>query len=86
MYELACIDCMRGDYAIALEHIDESIGLNKGHTKAHNLKTAIARKIGCECARQSATDGVKRTVFPSRNLRHYISTDFTEKLGCSELA
>lgn len=58
MYELACIDCRRGDYAIALEHLDESIGLNKGHTKAHNLKTAIARKIGCECARQSATDGI----------------------------
>lgn len=58
MYELACIDCMREDYAIALEHLDESIGLNKGHTKAHNLKTAIARKIGCECARQSATDGI----------------------------
>lgn len=58
MYELACIDCRRGDYAIALEHLDESIGLNKGHTKAHNLKTAIARKIGCECAKQSATDGI----------------------------
>ena len=58
MYELACIDCRRGDYAIALEHLDESIGLNKGHTKAHNLKTAIARKIGCECAKQSAVDGI----------------------------
>ena len=58
MYELACIDCRRGEYAAALEKLDESIGLNKGHTKAHNLKTAIARKIGCECARQSATDGV----------------------------
>ncbi len=58
MYELGCIDCRRGDYAAALEHLDESIGLNKGHTKAHNLKTAIARKIGCECARQSATDGI----------------------------
>lgn len=58
MFELACIDCRRGDYTIALEHLDESIGLNKGHTKAHNLKTAIARKIGCDCARQSATDGI----------------------------
>lgn len=58
MYELACIDCRRGDFTSALQKLDESIGLNKGHTKAHNLKTAIARKIGCECARQSATDGI----------------------------
>ena len=58
MFELACIDCRRGDFCLALEHLDESMGLNKGHTKAHNLKTAIARKIGCECARQSAIDGI----------------------------
>lgn len=58
MYELACIDCRRGDYAAALEKLDESISLNKGHTKAHNLKTAIARKIGCDCAKQSAIDGI----------------------------
>lgn len=58
MFELACIDCRRGDFCLALEHLDESIGLNKGHTKAHNLKTAIARKIGCDCAKQSAIDGI----------------------------
>ena len=59
MFELACIDCRRGDYAAALEKLDESIGLNCGHTKAHNLKTAILRKLGAEGARQSAEAGVR---------------------------
>ncbi len=58
LFELACIDCRRGDFVSALEKLDESIGLNKGHTKANNLKTAIKRKLNCECAKQSALDGI----------------------------
>ena len=57
LFELACIDCRNGDYPAALEKLSESIGLNKGHTKAHNLQTAILRKIGAETAKQSAFDG-----------------------------
>ncbi len=82
MFELACIDCRRGDYVAALEKLDESIGLNKGHTKAHNLKTAIARKIGCECARESATDGVnddKLDLFALIEYSHF--EDVTEKIA-----
>ena len=58
MFELACIDCRRGDYAAALEKLEESIGLNKGHTKAKNLMTAILRKLGSDSAKQSAIDGI----------------------------
>ena len=58
MFELACIDCIRGEYTAALEKLDESIGLNKGHTKAVNLKTAILRKIGCECAKVNAESSI----------------------------
>ena len=58
MFELACMDCRRGDFAAALEKLQESIGLNQGHTKAHNLMTAIRRRLGCDCARQSAVDGI----------------------------
>lgn len=58
LFELACIDCRNGEYTEALKKLDESIGLNKGHTKAHNLETAIKRKIGCECAEKSAKDGI----------------------------
>ncbi len=58
MFELGCIDCIRGEYTAALEKLDESIGLNKGHTKAVNLKTAILRKIGCECAKANAESSI----------------------------
>lgn len=62
LYQLACLDCKNGDYMAALEKLDESIGLNKGHTKAQNLKTAIARKLGCDCAKALAEAGVKDDV------------------------
>lgn len=58
LFEVACIDCRNGEYTEAIKKLDESIGLNKGHTKAHNLETAIKRKIGCECAEKSAKDGI----------------------------
>ena len=45
MFELACLDCRKGDYEEALKKLEESIGLNHGHTKAQNLKTAILRRM-----------------------------------------
>ncbi len=54
LFELACIDCIREDYPAALEKLEESIGLNHGHTKAQNLKTAILRQLDPEAAREQA--------------------------------
>ncbi len=54
LFELACLDCKNGEYIAALEKLDESIGLNKGHTKAQNLKTAVLRKIDTEAAKKQA--------------------------------
>ncbi len=45
-YQLAVIDCRFGRYYDALEHLEISMGLNKGHTNGANLKTAILRKLG----------------------------------------
>ncbi len=59
MFELACIDCINKDYAAALEKLEESIGLNKGHTKAQNLKTTILRTLGCENAKANAEANIK---------------------------
>ena len=59
MFELACLDCKMGDFNSALEKIDESLGLNKGHTKAQNLKAAILRHLGCENARSYAEENAK---------------------------
>ncbi len=59
MFELACLDCKNGEYIAALEKLDESIGLNYGHTKAQNLKTAILRKIDMKAAEKLAEANVK---------------------------
>lgn len=59
MFELACLDCKAGDFKSALEKIDESLGLNKGHTKAQNLKAAILRHLCSERARSYAEANTK---------------------------
>ncbi len=43
-FSLAQIDCIRGDWDKALEHIDRSLTTNALNTKALNLKTAVLRK------------------------------------------
>ena len=55
-FALAEIDCIRGDYAEALEKIDVSLGLNAGHTKARNLRAVILRLLGCKGAKAVAEE------------------------------
>lgn len=45
-YQLATIDCRRGNYADALEKLENSLGQNAGHGCAIHLKTAILRHLG----------------------------------------
>lgn len=45
-YQLAEIDCLRGDYQAALEHLNRSLTTNADHPKALNLKTIVLRKSG----------------------------------------
>ncbi len=45
-YHLAEIECMRGNFAIALEHISRSIATNAWNTKALDLKAAVLRRLG----------------------------------------
>ncbi len=45
-YNLAEIDCIRGDFEKALKHIDRSIATNAWNTKALNLKSAVLRQLG----------------------------------------
>ena len=45
-YALAELDCRRGDFATALEHVERSLVTNALNMKARNLKTAILRKLG----------------------------------------
>lgn len=45
-YALAAIDCLRGDFTRAIEHLDLSLRVNAPHLKARNLKTAVLRRLG----------------------------------------
>ena len=45
-FRLAMLDCRKGDFAGALQKLEESIGLNRGHTVAADLRCAILRRLG----------------------------------------
>jgi tetratricopeptide (TPR) repeat protein len=45
-YALAEIDCLHGDLATALEHLDRSLTTNALSLKARALKAAVLRKLG----------------------------------------
>ena len=61
-YQLALIDIANGAYLDALEKLDISIGLNKGHTNAQNMKTAVMRKLDMEKAKKMALDNIEDDV------------------------
>lgn len=44
-YQLAEIDCIRGDFYTALEHLNRSIATNIWNSRAWNLKSAVLRHL-----------------------------------------
>ena len=47
-YHIACIDCKRGEYALALEHLERSLMKNYHNLKARALKGMILDSLGRE--------------------------------------
>lgn len=47
-HALAEIDCTRGDWAVALDHLDGCLRLNTDHLRARNLKALVLRQLGHE--------------------------------------
>jgi len=45
-YSLALLDCLKGNWIAALEHIDQSLINNWHHHKARQLKASILRRLG----------------------------------------
>lgn len=45
-FQLAEMDCLRGDYATALEHLDRSLTTQTDNMRAQNLKGYVLRKLG----------------------------------------
>jgi len=58
-YALATIDCRRGDFEQALEHLTGSLSGNASHLKARNLKSVILRQMG---RNKEALDLVRDTI------------------------
>ena len=44
-FQLAQIDCKRGRFDLALDHLDRSLATNSGNIKARNLKSAVLRRM-----------------------------------------
>ncbi|MDD2708931.1 MAG: DUF5107 domain-containing protein [Verrucomicrobiae bacterium] len=65
-FAVAKIDCHRGAYELALEHLDQSLTVNAEGLAARNLKSAVLRQLGrteesLDLARAtSAMDGLDR--------------------------
>jgi tetratricopeptide (TPR) repeat protein len=47
-HALAEIDCVRSDWAHALEHLNRSLRFDTDHLRARNLKVVVLRKLGRE--------------------------------------
>ena len=45
-YQIACIDSRKGDFQLALEHVDRALVKNYHNIKARGLKVVILRKLG----------------------------------------
>jgi tetratricopeptide (TPR) repeat protein len=52
-YQLAEIDCQRGHYAIALDHVNRSLSTNADNIRALNLKGLLLRRLGNEAEAQT---------------------------------
>ncbi|MDY6268772.1 MAG: DUF5107 domain-containing protein [Selenomonadaceae bacterium] len=57
LFAVAQLDCQRGQYERALEHVDHSLVRNAHNCRARNLRTYILRKLGrCEEAMQAVRE------------------------------
>ena len=57
-YQLAEIDCHRGDFKIALDHVSRSLTTNTENIRALNLKGYILRKLGATADAQAWNETV----------------------------
>jgi tetratricopeptide (TPR) repeat protein len=53
-HALAELDCQRGDWATALDHLDRSLRLNTDHLNARNLRVMVLRQLGRTVEAESA--------------------------------
>lgn len=62
-YQLAELDCLKGNYQAALEHLNRSLTTNTDNPRAYNLKTIVLRKTGdVKAASELASSTVNRYI------------------------
>lgn len=55
-YQLATLDCLKGDYETALDHADSSLATNRDHNKGLVLTALILRKLSREDEARATLD------------------------------
>jgi len=63
-YGLAEIDCLREDFATAMDHVERSIEFNSVNIRAQNLKAAILRHLGRSKEASSLLASVSHRIDP----------------------
>jgi tetratricopeptide (TPR) repeat protein len=76
-YELAMLDCRRGNFASALAHLELSLDTNRQNNKAHVLKAAALRHLG----RAAEARAVLATLLAIDPLDHWARTEEAAHLG-----
>lgn len=75
-YQLAELDCIKGDYKTALDHIERSISTNTDNPRAIDLKTVVTRKLNrFEDAKEIASNTLDLYVIDHQALNELYLTE-----------
>ncbi|MBK1827322.1 DUF5107 domain-containing protein [Haloferula rosea] len=66
-YQIACLDCRKGDFETALGHLDQSLATNRDHNKARTLTALALKKLG----RDSEASAILEELLASDPLDHW---------------
>ena len=66
-YQIACLDCRKGDFGTALGHLDQSLATNRDHNKARTLTALALKKLG----RDSEASAILEELLASDPLDHW---------------
>ncbi len=61
-FQLAEIDCIRGHYEVALEHVNLSISTGTDNARSQTLKAYILRKLGREAEARTVSEALLKSV------------------------
>ncbi len=73
-HRLAEIDCARGEWSTALDHIERSLRTDVDNLNARNLKTVILRRLGCATEAAALLEET-RALDPLDNFSRFLAAD-----------